>query len=495
MTSPSCPQTNLLAVTGRLADPGGNLVSSPRGALDLSWLVFVSAETARRGRERLAQGQVCLDRVTLSGWFCHSEGSDLVALEQLEQRAWRKSLAIWKGRDGDRWALHNRATLHRLMYLLPESENRAGHLRKTAELYAQLAVDDAPNYRAWSEWAFAELESGVLQAGKDGNDDAVARALLLISQSQGMLACETLQERLTLEEIDDLALLCATLMRDLLPYQGVAHAPAHKLLAAVEQSLEFEVLPPAHRLALRLVPETLQRRRVDTLVAELCALLAQTLFKAGDGRAGRKWQNEAARWEPQVAKQWEPSLELAGDEQAARVEFSSADADSAEEHGPREFGNRLLGVSAQPAVAFSLEAREEWLEAVRCLGITLFPLRRFSVYRNPDTGELGGYRRLPLKLGHTVWQMVVVVGLSFLLLGAGLRFYANSGPAAAAVAGVAETGDSQQQLERAVERLKRLAEVEAELRRQPQLDKGRLSAIAEERQLLIRKVEQLEKGR
>ncbi len=488
-------------MTGLLADPKGTLITPSRGPLSLSWLFHVPAESARRGRERLAAGGVKLDRETLASWFCLSGASDQSALDFLDQRAWRKALKIWKAREGERWALHNRATLHRLMYLDEASENRGGHLRKAVELYYRLVQEENAAYRDLARWASDELGVALETAHKDGDDDMVARSLLLISQTRGMAACEELQERLLLEEVDDLALQCATMMRELLPYLGSVRVPPHTLLSSAQDTVELDVLPPAVRLAYRLVPESRQRKRVDEMVAELCSLVAQIMFKGREGRAGKKWQGEARRWAPEVAGEWrEPEPEHLGDETAPRVEFSEPEAEpevaaEAQMHVPSR-GRGWLGVGSRATLVRPHEAREEWLEAVRILGIAIFPLRRYALYRNLDTGEIGNSQRLPLKAWHYFWQILVVALLCLALVVAGLRIAPTlktplSSPSTPAV----DPAQREAELERAVARLKRLATVEAELKAKPKPDPKRLKMIEEERQALFEKVERLEEQR
>ena len=492
--TPATPQTNFLAVTGLAADPRGKLVTPARGPLDLSWLFHVPPETVRRARERLAQGNVTLDRETLAGWFCLCAPHDQMALEHLEQRAWRKALRIWRSKEGERWAIHNRATLHRLMYQCEESGNRGGHLRKAVELYHRL-IREHPAYQGLAEWGAAELKLALREAHKTRDDEMVAKSLLLVAEALGMPACEELQEELMLAEMDDLALLCATLTRELLPYQGVVHLPPRNLLQSAQETAELDVLPAAVRLAFRLVPGSRQRRKVDAQVAELCGLLAQTLSKAGEGQAGKKWQGEAQRWEPKVAQVWnEPEDDSFGDETAARVEFSQTGLESAPEE-PRQWGLAWLGVSARPALVKQHDAREEWIEAVRLLGIPLFPLRRFVMYRNLDTGEVSNGKRLPLKTGHYLWQTAIVVLLSLGLIAGGLRGYAAfSKGQPDRGAPVLSAEQRQAEIARAINRLKRLAEAEAELRKKPGSDRKRLEAMEAERQALIEKVERLEQG-
>lgn len=476
------------------------MITPRRGPLNLSWLFHVSAESTRRGRERLAQGGVKLDRETLASWFCQSGPTDQSALDFLEQRAWRKALKVWKAQEGQRWALHNRATLHRLMYLDEAAENRGGHLRKSVELYHRLTLEENAAYRGLADWSAKELQASLDEAYRAGDDDMVARSLLLISQTRGMAACEEIQERLLLEEIDDLALLCATMMRELLPYLGSVRVPPHTILSSSQDSAELDLLPPAVRLAYRLVPDSRQRRRVDEMVAESCSLLAQILFKGREGRAGKKWQGEARRWAPEVAGEWrEPEPEHLGDESAPRVEFSEPDQEP--EALPRgdevpSAGRGWLGVGSRATLVRQHEAREEWLEALRVLGIAIFPLRRFAVYRNLDTGEIGNSQRLPLKLWHYAWQALVVVLLCLALLGAGLRLAPRvRAPLGAASTPVLDPEQRQAELSRAVERLKRLAQVEAELRKKPKPDLQRLKAIEDERQALFEKVQRLEEQR
>lgn len=491
----TAPQTNFLAVTGLVADPKGNLVKPPRGPLNLSWLFHVSAETARQAKEKLAQGPPRLEPETLAGWFCVASPTDLTALDHLEQRAWRKTMKMWKSQEGQRWAVHNRATLHRLMYVAEDQENRGGHLRKAAELYAKLAKEHAA-YKFLADWSYEELRKAIFEAARLRDDEMVARSLMLVKELKGMVVCEDLQEELMLPEVDDLALLCATQVRELLPYQGVVHQPPLGMLTGVQETTELDVLPLGVRLAFRLVPGSRQRRRVDAMVAELCGLLAQSMFKAGEGRAGKKWQSEARRWEPKVAEAWkEPEEEHLGDESAPKVEFSQPETLESQQ-APRSLGTAWLGVHARPSLVRLHETREEWLEALRVLSLPIFPLRRYAVYRNLDTGDIGSSQRLPLKPGHYLWQVMVVVLLSLTMVGGLLRGYPElkkSLRGSAASTGM-DRAQRQAEVSKAVERLKRLAEAEAELRRQPKPDPRRIEAIETERQALIEKVEQLERG-
>lgn len=476
-----------------LADSQGQLVQPTRGPLNLSWLFRVSPESARQARERLISGPVRLDTETLVGWFCLAMPADRAAVEELEGKAWRKSLKIWKARPDDRAALHNRATLHRLMYLSPEAENPGGHIRKAYELYHRLDTEVPGRYGLYVEWANFELERSIYAADGDKDDEMVARSLQLIAATRGVGCCEEIQEDLMLEEVDDLALHCATLVRELLPYQGVTTRPPKGMLERVVEETELELLPPAVRLAYRLVPESRQRRRVDSMVAELCGLLSQTLFKAGDGRQGKKWQTEAERWEAQVAAQWEePEAEHLGDEEAATVAFSETQV-VVLDTGPRSQGPSWFGVHGKLSRGERDDPREEWLEAFRIVGIPVFPLRRFVIYRNFDTGETGRVERLQLSAFHHFWQATVVVGLTFALTLGFIRapgHVASSRPASSA----SPTVDTAE-LDKALDRLQYLAQLEAKLKNAPKPDTKRLKAIATEREALIDKIQRLENPR
>jgi hypothetical protein len=90
-----------------------------------------------------------------------------------------------------------------------------------------------------------------------------------------------------------------------------------------------------------------------------------------------------------------------------------------------------------------------------------------------------------------------VVLLSFALLGGVLRAYPNLVGGKRPAASDEPTMSPQEReaaISRAVERLKRLAEVEAQLRKQPAFDRERLQIIETERQALIDRVQQLEQG-
>lgn len=476
-----------------LADSRGLLVKPARGALELGWLFQVSAESVRQARERLVAGPVHLDQETLVGWFCLGAPTDRTALEELEGKAWRKALRIWKARADDRVALHNRATLHRLLYLSPGVDNPGGHIRKAYELYHRLHQEVPGRYGIYVEWVDFELERAIYKADGDSEDDMVARSLRLVAETRGLTCCEEIQEDLMLDAIDDLAIHCATVVRELLPYQGVTSAPPKGLLDQLINETELELLPPAVRLAYRLVPETRQRRRVDALVAELCGLLSLSLYKAGDGRRGKKWQTEAGRWEAHVAAEWsEPEPGQLGDEDAAEVAFTEA-PEELPEAGPRRWGPAWLGLHARPTRIVADDPREEWLEAFRFLGLPLFPVRRLVCYRNFENQEIGRVERLELTTFHHLWQAAAVVGLTFVLILGVTRARVENGAQAPAKAAPAAL--TAQQSEKALERLKYLAQLEAKLRKAEKRDTERLEAIAVERKALIEKLEQQEKSR
>lgn len=475
-----------------LADTRGQLVKPSRGPLDLAWLFRVSPESARQARERLIHGPVALDQDTLVGWFCVAQPADRAAVEELEGGAWRKSLKIWKARPDEKAALHNRATLHRLLYLCPEAEHHGGHIRKAYELYHRLHQEVPGRYGLYVEWSSFELERSIYDADGDKDDEMVARSLELVAATRGVAACEEIQEDLMLEEVDDLALHCATLLRELLPFQGVTARPPKGLLERVVEETELEVLPPAVRLAYRLVAESRQRRRVDSMVAELCGLLSQTLFKVGEGRQGKKWQAESARWESQVAEQWrEPEPDTLGDEEAANVDFSEVQAVEPET-GPRSLGPKWFGVHGSRASSAAEDHRQVSLEALRLLGVPLFPLRRFLLFPNIDTGEAGRVERLPLSAFHLLWQAAVVVVLTFGLTLLYLRSPLTV-PAAASTASPSAVDSAA--LDKALDRLQYLAQLEAKLSKADKPDLQGLKAIKTEREALIEKIQTLEENR
>lgn len=477
-----------------LADPHGQMVKPAKGPLNLSWLFRTPPELARQARERMIHGPVRLDSETLAGWFCLGVPADLAAVEELEAGAWRKTLKIWKARPDDRIAIHNRATLHRLMYLSVETENAGGHIRKAYELYHRLASEVPGRYGLFTEWVDFELERSIYSADGDSDDEMVARSLLLISQTRGLAACEEIQEDLMLEDVDDLALHCATLVRELLPFQGVSGRPPKGFMERVVEQVELEILPPAVRLAYRLVPDSRQRRRVDTMVAELCGLLSQSLYKSGDGRQGKKWQTESSRWQSQVAAEWtEPETDHLGDEEAAKVELPPEE-DKAEETGPRSLGPSWFGVHGRPTMVTAEESTQEWLEAFRIFGLPLFPLRRFSIRRLLDSGEIGRVERLPLKIGQVVWQAAVVIVLSFFFAVGFFRISPQTSAGDPPVSD-AEQVDRSAEAEKVLARLKHLAQVEAKLKNAAKPEKARLEAIEKERQTLLSRLQKLESRR
>lgn len=491
---PANPQSHLLAATGTVTDPHGEVLSRSRGPLDLLWLFPVPKELARQARERLADRAFKVTEDLVWSWFVVDSDADWRALEQLEQKAWRRALKTWQGDDPI--SVHNRATLHRLLYLSPETGERGPHLRQSCRLYhrlsrAQPQCDVLSRIASWSE---ARLEAELTRAHQAFDDEPMAKTLGVFAEVRGMSATETLQEKFLLPEIDDLAMMSATLLQELLPYQGVVQAPVPQLLNNCQHRVENEILPLSSRLLFRLVPGSRQRNHIKGLVAEVCGVLSQSFFKSQDGQAGQKWQREAERWEPEVAVTWEPTKVVdAGDEQAPRVDFPRKEAQRM--RPPRNFGWHWLGLKSWPVRYAAHEAREEWLEAIRFLWVPIFPLRRFICYRNIDTDEISTRMEAPLKTRDYAMHAFIVVLVSFsglfLLSQVSPGLLTKSRPATKSATDMAAR---RLQLDSSLQRLKELARQEAELRRlSSSPDHEKLEAIRKEREKLFELVTTLEK--
>lgn len=476
-----------------LADPEGRVLRSPGGSLDLSWLLPIPDERMRRAREVLASGDVTLDRLTLAGWFCWSSTADEQALDFLRHRAWRKSLRIWEGRGDDPVALQNQATLHRLVYLAGEGDELALHLQGAAEAYYRLChAHGRKAFEPYLAWAHSELGHATRAAYHQGEDDVVRKLLRAYAMTGKIIFCEELQEELMRGEIDDFALLVATSMRELLPFQGVAEVPSHSLLRSSVEVLESDILPMATRLDYRLVAESRQSQRVHSLTAELCGLISHSFLKAGEMPLGRKWQHEARVWEPQVALEWkEPGGGSLDDEKGPTVVFPKLAVSASAWKPPQDRGLRWLGISSRATRVTPDSPREEWLSAVRIGGLALFPLCRYSLHRDLDTLEVSGEHLQPLGLRDNLWQAAAVSFLAFFLLALifGVGPWLRSRPEFSTGANGLSTQERLIDEEKALLRLKRLAEVEAELLKSSHADPGRLEAIRSERKMILERME------
>ncbi len=487
--------SHILAATGTVTDPHGEILKRSRGPIDLPWLFRIPKEVARQARERLADPTFEVTDDLVWSWFVVASDTDWRALEQLEQKAWRRALKTWQG-DGA-ISVHNRATLHRLLYLSPETDERGPHLRQSCRLYYRLsrARPDLEVLSRIAEWSEALLEADLTRAHLALDDNSTAKALGVLVEVRGLPATESLQEKLLLPEIDDLAMTSATLLQELLPYQGVVQAPTPQLLKRCQNQLESEILPLSGRLLFRLVPGSRQRDQVKELVAEVCGVLSQSFFKAQDHHSGQKWQREAEQWEPEVAGTWEPTQVVdVGDEQAPRVSFPEKKLQ--EMRRPRDLGWHWLGLKSWPVRYSAHESREEWLEAFKFLWVPIFPLRRFICYRNIDTDEISTQTEAPLKTRDYVLQALIVVVVSFAGLFAFPRvipgLLTRSLPAAQSPTDLAAR---RAKVDAALERLKGLAKQEAELRRgSTSPDPDKLEAIREEREKLFEMITTLEKA-
>lgn len=491
------PSDNLLARAGLVTNEAGRLQKPSFGNLELPWLLGVSTEESRQARERLQKGGKP-DEETRYGWFIASTESEFSGLKPLLKKDWRRALKAWKGQKGSN--VHNRATLHRALFFWKDSERPDAHIRECLRLYYFLSEEspDITYYRQLQEELIEHLVKAVQVAREGGEHESASRSLKVLSQTVGQVAAGNLQQRLFGQEIEEFRIECAHVMKQLLVFQGRAETPSEELLDECEKQMEETVLPLASQLSHILVEGSKERNEVEELVAKACGVLSQSFVKAAANRSAKKWLGEGMKWEPSAVQDW-ASLpdEDFGDEESATVSFPEQ-VEQADE-APEPKGSHILGVQAGPVRVIRGETREEWLESVFLCYLPLFPLRRFAAFRNPETLEIGYYLRIPLSVMDHVRQGIAVLLLSFLLaLGVVGTLKAMSGGEPVSDPGAEITQDVEQDIEGVVERLKKLAQEEAELNKLEKLSETqrvRVEEIEKERMSLIKELQELEAKR
>lgn len=488
------PSANLLAQAGYITNEAGRIFEPPGGALDLPWLLNVSKEARRQARETLATRGSVADAHRWS-WFIASTEKEFGGLRFLREKDWRRALKAWDG--SGTFPVHNRATLHRALYFSGRSERPDAHIRECLRLYHFLSENNPrqPLYRAFQEELIEHLKSTILQAHQSGDDQSAAKSLRLLSQTVGGQAVSRLQEQFFGRDLEAFRIDCARVQKELLSFQGLAHAPALSVLRECEQTVSQSLSPLAGRFSMKLVEGSSERNEVEKLMAQVCGILAQSFVKAKDSRTAKKWMGEALRWEPSAVKDWRDLPEEDwGEEDTAVVKFPELQKESDEE--PKARGNRFLGIQSATVSRVRGEVREECLESLYVLGFPLVPLRRFAAFRNLESGEVGYYLKIPLTTWDHVRQGIAILALSFLVtlsaVGLAERSKDRSQPAAATIE------ETKQQIQEHVDRLAALAQKEAKLtqktRRTTEEEKA-LEAIGQERTRLIQELQRLEKTR
>lgn len=487
------PSKNTLAVAGYITNEAGRIFEPPCGALDLPWLVSVSKEGRRVARQALSGGRT-LSEAERYGWFIASTESEFAGLRHLLEKDWRRALQAWK--QNKFFNLHNRATLHRTLFYSGSSEKPDAHLRECLRLYHFLSEKD-PNlriYRQFQEELIEQLKGMVRTAHQTGDDQSAARSMKVLAQTVGMVGVGHLQEQFFGRDLDRFRINVARVTKELLSYQGLAYPPPPEVLERCDQELTQTALPEAARFSRTLVEGSVERNKVEEIMAQACGIMSQSYSKANDARSAKRWLGEALRWEPSAVSDWR-SLpdEDWGDEESAVVKFPEKQQEK--EESPTRKGSFLLGI--QPVTMFRQagEAREECLESFFVAGLPMFPLRRFAAYRNLDTDEVGYYLRIPMTTLDHIRQGLTILVVSFLmtiLLLTGLDAVKKSGNPAPPLE------VTQEQIADKVEELKRFAQEEARLsglqQRTPEQEKS-LEKLRADRLRVIKELEELEKRR
>ncbi len=489
------PSRNLLAQAGLVTNEAGRVFEAPCGRLDLPWLLQIGKETTRQARQAL-QKSPAVDQDTRYGWFIVSTQAEFAGLEHLLKQDWRRALQVWKGNSF--FQVHNRATLHRALYYSSSSERPEAHLRECLRLYFHLSELDPKLtcYRTLQEELVDHLKEMVKKAHLAGDDESCSRSMKILAQTVGSVAVSHLQTEFFARELESLRRSCARVQKELLAYQGVAHAPPEALLEECTRAVLEQVVPEAARFSHKLVEGSKERQEVETLVARTCGILAQSYVKAQDNRSAKKWMGEALRWEPKAVEEWRviPEDDFYEDDAAVvslpKVEEEVSDA-------PRSRGSKLFGIQSGVVQRSLGDAREEWLESLYLGQFPLFPLKRFAAYRNLDTDEVGYFVRIPLKLRDYILQGLIVLIASFFLTVIAVTMY----DAAHTQSGARNSEDRveiQREIDERVEELKKVAQREAKLNAvakpsQEQLQE--LKSLQRKRLNLIQEVEDLEQSR
>ena len=457
-------------------------------------MVPVSKEARRKAREALAGG-VKVDEEERFGWFIASTEQEFKGLKFLLKEDWRRALKAWK--DNKYFNLHNKATLHRALFYSGKSQKPDAHLRECLRLYYFLSEKnpDQPLYRLIQEDMIEHLKESIQDCHRTGDDKAAAKSMKILAQTVGTVGVTNLQVQFFGRDLDKFRIDLARITKELLTYQGVAHAPPGHVLERCDQELTQVVLPEAAKLSRKLIEGSEELTRVEEFMAQACGVMSQSYSKAGEARAAKRWLGEALRWEPGAVTDWR-SLpdEDWGDEESAVVKFPEKRQEKDE--SPLVRGSYAAGVQVVTTHRQAGESREECLETVFLLGIPLFPTRRFACYRNLDTGEVGYYLRIAMTAFDHIRQGVAILLLSFLFTVLALTVMdltKEAGPDHQV-----STEVTQEEIGSKVEELKELAQKEAKLaalsERTPEQEK-QLKKLRAERMAVIKELEALEKQR
>ena len=491
------PSKNVLALAGFITNEAGRVFEPPCGPLHLSWLFEVSREATRLAKESfsLSQKRTVRDEVRY-GWFIASTEAEFAGFKFLLKEDWRRALQSWKG--GGVFALHNRATLHRALSYSKDSQKPDAHIRECLRLYHHLSelVPKQTTYRLFQDELTEMLKGSIEACHQSGDDESAARSLKILAKTVGILAVEHFQEQLFSAELKSFRVGCARLQKELLVYQGLAHAPPVDLLERCDNELSKTLIPQAASFSSTLVEGSKERNEVERLLAEVCGILSQTYSKAEDARGAKRWLGEAMRWEPSAVKNWK-SLpdENFGEEESAVVAFPEKKEDISV--APRPMGSPLFGIQAKLTQQEEGVSREEWLESIYSLFLPIFPLRRFAAYRNLDKGEIGYYLPLPLTFLDHVRQGVFVLLLSFVVtIGAvSCKNYLGQNESRG---GSVSRQEISQEIDSVVEELKDLAQQESRLAglSAPSVEQEEeMKGVQLKRGRLIQRLQELEKMR
>lgn len=479
---------NLLAVGGVVTNTEGKVVEPPSGPLELPWLFEPTPERVRLAKKHLANNPE-LDDETRWGWFLSRGGPDWEALEHVTKRDWRMAVKCWSGDTTHN--LHNRATLHRILFYSPDGgEKPEAQLRETLRLYHRLSQLE-PSRKFYGDILppLVKRLKAILPESYEANQlESFTRSLEVLRQVEGDEAAAALERKLLEPEFNEFLVLAASLQKELLPYQGQSYAPLAGELRSIGEELENSLVPRGERLKRLLREGTPQYKRIGPLIGQVCALLAQTCHKAEDDSSCARWLEEAKKWDAAAVKGWDQvAVQAIEEEETPIVAFPEKDLE--EQVNPRSWGHRLFGVRARNLDWHHEVAREEWLESVLLFGIPVFPTGRYAAYKNLDTGEIGYYKKIDLLISDHIKQGLVVVVLTFALLLGVVRLVPDLlDPPPTPV----ERQATQSEITEAVERLKVLAQEEASLKGKGN-QSARLKEIEQERAALIKKIRGLEK--
>lgn len=488
------PNRNLLAVGGVVTTPEGEIVEPPGGPLELPWLFQPTPERIRLAKKHLAH-EPEIDPDTRWGWFVSGGEQDWEALGYVTRRDWRSAVKCWSGESVQE--LHNRATLHRILYYSPEGgEKPEAHLRETLRLYHRLArlEPERKFYQTVQKPLVGPLEKVIKGSYQADDFESVSRSLTVLLELTGKKHAGRFQKELLGQEFDDFLVVAATLQKELLPYQGTADSPSMGQLLSLEEEFK-SLLKRAERLEHLLLEGSPPKLRMRRLTAQTCAVLAQTYGKDQNETNLKRWLREARKWDAESVSQWSDYTPTEVEEEVAAVVAFPEKEQADVKVEPRTWGHRLFGIRALNLDWAREQSREEWLESFLVFGVPIFPLRRFAAYRNMDTGEIGHFREINLLTGDHIKQGIVVVLTTFALILVGIRLtplvFEHPPPT------VSEREKVQGKIGEAVERLKVLAKTERTIKDDSSLSQAqrnkRLEAIEVERTGLIKKIQDLEK--